>query len=158
MISSEQFRHVLGHYTTGVTVITADTPSGPVGMACNSLTAVSLDPPLVLLCAARTSSTWPLIEATGRFVVNVMADDQADLARAFSRKGEDRFAAVGTHAREHGTGIDDAVAWIECEIDSDYPAGDHTIVVGRVLELEAPSDRNPLAFFRGSFGSFAGSQ
>lgn len=149
---------MLGHYTTGVTVVTAETPEGPVGMACNSMTAVSLDPPLVLLCAARTSSTWPLIEATGRFVVNVMADDQAEVAQNFSRKGADRFASVGTHRRENGIGIDDAIAWIECEIDTTHAAGDHTIVIGRVLCLEAPQDRNPLAFYRGKFGSFASSQ
>ncbi|CAN5304379.1 flavin reductase family protein [soil metagenome] len=154
MISGDEFRRALGNYPTGVTVITATTESGPVGMACNSLTAVSLDPPLVLVCAAHTSETWPLIQETGHFVVNVMADDQADTTRRFARKGTDRFTTVGLHQRSHGIGLDGAVAWIECTIQDEHRAGDHTIVVGRVLELEAPDQREPLVFFRGGFGSF----
>ncbi|STZ58547.1 flavin reductase family protein [Mycolicibacterium tokaiense] len=154
MISGNEFRRALGNFPTGVTVITAATDSGPVGMACNSMTAVSLDPPLVLVCTAHTSETWPLIRATGRFVVNVMANDQAEMTRRFATKGTDRFAAVGLHPRSHGIGLDGALAWIECTIHDEHRAGDHSIVVGRVHELDAPGQREPLLFFRGAFGSF----
>jgi len=158
VIAGDEFRRVLGHYSTGVTVITAVTDKGPVGMACNSLTAVSLDPPLILLCPARTSETWPLIRNAGQFVVNVMAREQEDVTRRFARKDTDRFGAVGSHPRDRGLGLDGAVAWIECEIEQEYDAGDHTIVVARVHALDAPDEGEPLVFFRGRYGSFAHSE
>lgn len=154
MISSDKFRRVLSHYATGVTIVTAVTESGPVGMTCNSVTAVSLDPPLILLCPARTSDTWPLIAQAGQFVVNVMARDQETLVRQFARKDADRFAGVATHDREHGVGLDGAVAWIECVTEHEHEAGDHTIAVAKVLRLDAHLERDPLVFFRGKYGSF----
>ncbi|MDO8210200.1 flavin reductase [Conexibacter sp. CPCC 206217] len=148
---AETFRAVLGHLPTGVTVITA---AGPVGMACNSFCSVSLRPALVAFCAATTSSTWPRIQATGRFCVNVMACGHGDLTRAFSRRGVDRFADVASHQRLGGPGLDEAVAWIDCEIEAEHRAGDHMIVVGRVIGLEAAAEREPLVFSRGGFGRY----
>jgi 3-hydroxy-9,10-secoandrosta-1,3,5(10)-triene-9,17-dione monooxygenase reductase component len=153
---SRRFRDVLGHLPTGVAVIAAEDADGPVGMACNSLASVSLDPPLVSLCPAKSSATWPRIAATGRFCASVLASDHEDACRGFARRGHDRFAAVETVRRAGGPAIADAIAWIDCEIEASHDAGDHLVVLGRVLALDAHDDgRGPLVFYRGAFGSFA---
>jgi flavin reductase (DIM6/NTAB) family NADH-FMN oxidoreductase RutF len=155
LIESDEFRHVLGHFPTGVAVITADRPGDPVGMACNSLTSVSLKPPLIAVCPAKTSTTWPEIRDAGRFLVNLMHSDHAETVRDFARQGADRFAAVRFHERRCGPALDDALAWIECAIVAEHDAGDHTVVLARVMGLEARDDLEPLVFFRGSYGTFA---
>jgi 3-hydroxy-9,10-secoandrosta-1,3,5(10)-triene-9,17-dione monooxygenase reductase component len=148
------FRTVLGHLPTGVTVITAHGQGGPTGMAANSVTSVSLEPPLVLFCPARSSTTWPLIQETGAFCLNVMASDHEDLIRRFSTKDTDRFASVEWARRETGPALSGAVAWIECQIQNEYEAGDHLVVIAGVTAVEARSEVEPLVFFRGSYGSF----
>lgn len=155
-IEPDDFRHVLGHFPTGVAVLTADRPEGPVGMACNSLTSVSLEPPLVAVCPAKTSETWPEIRMAGRFLINLIPRQQETTVLAFARKGLDRFAAVSFHPRRCGPALDDALAWIECVIEAEHEAGDHTIVLARVAALEAREDVEPLVFFRGRYGTFAG--
>ena len=154
-INPEYFRQVLGHLPTGVTVVTARTDDGPVGMAVNSVTSVSLDPPLVLLCAAKSSTTWPLMRAAGRLCVNVMASHHEDLCRQFALKGAQRFAGIAWTERPAGPGLDDAIAWIDCEIRDEHDAGDHWIVVATVLELEAAKEATPLVFFSGQYGTFS---
>src|SRR5579871_1117629 len=144
-IGADQFRQVLGHLPTGVTVVTGNGPGGPVGMSANSVTSVSLEPPLILFCPARSSSTWPQIEASGRFCVNVFAAHHEEMSRRFSARGVDRFAGVAWHPRAAGPALDDAVAWIECTIDAVHEAGDHLIVVGAVYELDLrDADVEPL--------------
>jgi 3-hydroxy-9,10-secoandrosta-1,3,5(10)-triene-9,17-dione monooxygenase reductase component len=152
-ISPDLFRTVLGHLPTGVTVLTANTPDGPTGMAANSFTSVSLDPPLVLVCPAQSSSTWPAIRAADGFCVNVMAAHHEEVCRRFARKGVDRFAGVPWHARPAGPALDDAIAWIECTLEAEHEAGDHTIVVARVRAIEAAEDGVPLVFHRGRYGT-----
>jgi 3-hydroxy-9,10-secoandrosta-1,3,5(10)-triene-9,17-dione monooxygenase reductase component len=155
-LDSEQFRHALGHLPTGVTVVTAHHAEGPVGMSSNSVTSVSLDPPLILFCPARTSTTWPKIHEAGSFCVNVFAAHHEEASRQFSRVGVDRFAGVAWHDRSTGPALDDAVAWIECDIHAEHDGGDHLIVVGAVRRLEVrEGDIEPLVFFRGQYGSFA---
>lgn len=153
-ITGEIFRRVLGHLPTGVTVITAYGPDGPIGMAANSVTSVSLDPPLILLCPARSSTTWPTIRDAGRFCVNIMAGHHEELTRRFSLRGIDRFAGAAYTDRDSGPSLDDAVGWIECTIRDEYPAGDHTIVVASVLAIDAVPEAVPLVFFRGRYGTF----
>jgi 3-hydroxy-9,10-secoandrosta-1,3,5(10)-triene-9,17-dione monooxygenase reductase component len=155
-ITGETFRQVLGHLPTGVTVITADTRDGRAGMTANSVTSVSLEPPLILFCPAKSSATWPLIRDAGRFCVNVMASHHQELTRAFARKGVDRFAGVEVVERAAGPALSDAVAWLDCDLYDEHDAGDHTVVLARVLELEAQSDRSPLVFFQGRYGTFGG--
>lgn len=150
----DEFRHVLGHLPTGVTVLTAFTDGTPVGMAASSVTSVSLDPPLLLACPARTSETWPLLREAGRFCVNVLAESHAELARRFSRRGIDRFEGVRWSPRATGPALPDAVAWIECALRSEHDAGDHTVVIADVLALEAAQGA-PLVFFQGRYGGFA---
>jgi flavin reductase (DIM6/NTAB) family NADH-FMN oxidoreductase RutF len=154
-IDPDRFRHVLGHLPTGVTVVTANGADGPVAMSANSVTSVSLEPPLILFCPAKSSTTWPLIRDTGRFCVNVFAAHHEEASRRFSAKGVDRFAGVTWHARASGPALDDAVAWIECTIDAIHEAGDHLVVIGAVDELDQRgADVEPLVFFRGRYGSF----
>ncbi|WP_228534706.1 flavin reductase family protein [Nocardia sp. BSTN01] len=150
----QEFRRVLGHLPTGVTAVTAHGPEGPIGMVVNSVTSVSLDPPLLLICPAKSSSTWPALRAVGEFCVNVMAGHHEQVCRAFARPGADRFAGVAWHERAAGPGIEEAVAWIGCRVLQEHDAGDHTIVVAEVTDLEAASDVAPLVFFRGAYGTF----
>lgn len=149
-----EFRRVLGRLPTGVTVVTAHGPGGPTGMSANSLTSVSLDPPLILLCPAKTSTTWPMIRSAGRFCVNVMASHQETLCRQFARMNVDRFDGVAFHHRESGPALDEAIAWLDASVDAEHDAGDHTIVVARVRALQARSDGSPLVFFAGRYGTF----
>jgi 3-hydroxy-9,10-secoandrosta-1,3,5(10)-triene-9,17-dione monooxygenase reductase component len=155
-VEADHFRHVLGHFPTGVAVLTAGRAEGQVGMACNSLTSVSLDPPLISICPARTSETWPEIRAAGQFLINLMRHGQDETVAKFARKGIDRFAAVPFHERRCGPALDDAMAWIECVIEAEHDAGDHTLVIARVLRLELGDVGDPLVFFRGRYGTFAG--
>jgi 3-hydroxy-9,10-secoandrosta-1,3,5(10)-triene-9,17-dione monooxygenase reductase component len=154
-ISPDTFRQILGHLPTGVTVITAAGEDGPIGMAANSVTSVSLDPPLILFCPAKSSDTWPLLRSVGRFCINVMAGHHEEVTRNFARRGVDRFEGVSWTARHGGPGLDDAVAWIECEIRDEHDAGDHVIVVAHVLAIDARAGVEPLVFFQGRYGTFA---
>ena len=153
-IDGERLRHVLGHLPTGVAVIAVFGEDGPAGMAVNSVASVSLDPPLILFCPARSSTTWPSLRAAGRFCVNVMASQHEEITRRFARRGADRFAGVDYRERSTGPGLTDALAWIDCRIEAEHDAGDHTIVVARVLAMEAAPGGDPLVFFRGRYGSF----
>ena len=153
-----QFRHVLGHFPTGVAVITAVGSDGqPVGLAVGSFTSVSLDPPMVAFLPDKSSTSWPKIEASGKFCVNVLGAHQQQVSRAFAAKGGDKFAGLTWSPSQLGSPmIDGVLAWIDCEIDAVHEAGDHYIVVGRVSELDiAAPDGEPLVFFKGGYGNFA---
>ncbi len=154
-IDSATFRRVLGHYPTGVCVVTAMDQGAPVAMVVGSFTSVSLDPPLVAFFPARTSTSWPLIERAGKFCVNVLGSDQRPLCQQLSGKGEDRFSGVTHRASANGSPIlDGVVAWIDCTLDAVHEAGDHYIAVGRVMALEAGTPGKPLLFFQGGYGEF----
>ncbi|MBY3553678.1 flavin reductase family protein [Modestobacter lapidis] len=146
-------RDVLGHFASGVTVVTAMGPDGPIGFTCQSFSSLSLDPPLITFAPSRNSTTWPRLRNVGRFCVNVLADDQSDLSQAFARSGTDKYAGVPWAASPHGSPmLDGVVAWIDSEVWAEYQGGDHTIVVGRVLDLGADPERSPLVFHRGGYG------
>jgi 3-hydroxy-9,10-secoandrosta-1,3,5(10)-triene-9,17-dione monooxygenase reductase component len=152
---SATYRTVLGHFATGVTIVTAHDGTEPVGMACNSFTSVSLDPPLVLFCAAKSSTTWPRMQSAKHFAVNVLAEDGESVCRVFATKGADRFAAVTHHRGATGAPIlADALAYIDCETEAEHDAGDHVIVVGRVVELGYATEGKPLLFYRGGYGRY----
>jgi 3-hydroxy-9,10-secoandrosta-1,3,5(10)-triene-9,17-dione monooxygenase reductase component len=155
-IDGARFRQVLGHFPTGVTVITAANDDGPAGLCVGSFFSVSLDPPLVAFCAGKSSTSWPKIEQAGHFTVNVLAEDQEDIGRVFASKNEDKFSGIG-YRPAPSTGapvLNDVLAWIECDLDVVHEAGDHWIVVGRVRDLEVGHEGGPLVFFRGGFGRF----
>ncbi len=152
------FRETLGHFVTGVTIITAIDDGEPVGMAANSFTSVSLDPPLILFCAAHSSSTWPRIRQARSFTVNILDERQEDLCRLFAQKGADRFGQVGWRPGAAGSPVlEDVHAYIDCEIWAEYEGGDHVIVVGRVLDLGLSAEAGPLLFYRGTYGRLLGS-
>lgn len=157
VIDSAIYRRVLGHYPTGVCVVTATLPDGRrAGMVVGSFTSVSLDPPLVGFFPDACSTSWPQIEQAGSFCVNILASDQKDLCRRFSEKGEDKFVGVSHRHSTNGSPVlDDIVAWIDCTLDKVHVAGDHFIVLGRVEELDIVRPEQPLLFFRGAYGSFA---
>ena len=153
-ISSDDYRHVLGHFCTGVTVITTAGPQGPAGFACQAFAALSLTPPLVLFCPSRTSSTWPVIEQSGHFCVNVLTDGQQELARRFGTSGGDKFAGVPWSASPGGSPVlDGALTWVECTVEAVHEAGDHYLVTGRVAGLGATRASRPLLFYRGRYAA-----
>jgi flavin reductase (DIM6/NTAB) family NADH-FMN oxidoreductase RutF len=156
-IDSATFRRVLGHYPTGVSIVTAIGGDGEqLGMVVGSFTSVSLDPPLVAFLPGKLSKTWPKIEAAGKFCVNVLAADQEQLCRRISAPGPDKFADVSHSLSGNGSPVlDGIVAWIDCSLYAVHEAGDHYIAVGRVPGLEVVRPQRPLLFFQGSYGEFA---
>lgn len=157
-IAPRQFRDVLGHFPTGVAVITSIGEDGePIGMAVGSFTSVSLDPPLVAFLPDRGSSTYPAIRDAGRFCVNVLAGAHESLCRRFATRGADRFEGVSWRPAPHSGSpiLDGVVAWIDCDLGDVHEAGDHDIVIGKVLALEVETPTIPLLFFQGGYGTFA---
>jgi 3-hydroxy-9,10-secoandrosta-1,3,5(10)-triene-9,17-dione monooxygenase reductase component len=151
-VDAAGFRRALGSFCTGVTVVAAVADDEPVGFACQSFAALSLDPPLVLFCPAKTSRTWPVIEASGAFCVNVLAHDQRDVSSVFGRAGSDKFSTVEwTPAPSGSPVLDDVLTWIDCAVIDVLDGGDHWIVVGRVTALGGLQDRRPLLFYRGAY-------
>ncbi len=152
----ERFRQVLGHFATGITIITASEDGEPVGFSCQAFAALSLDPPLVLFCPALTSSTWPRIQQTGYFCANVLTAEQGQLATLFGRSKPDRFDGVEWVPDLNGSPIIDGVlTWISCRILDVHTIGDHYVVIGRVLELGECGPDRPLLFYRGRYGTSA---
>jgi flavin reductase (DIM6/NTAB) family NADH-FMN oxidoreductase RutF len=156
-LSSTEFRKAMGHFATGVTVVTSvDAAGEPVGTTASAVSSLSLNPPLVLVCFDRASVTLEAIRGHGAFVVNVLAAPQRHLSANFARRG---FAAAwdGVRHRPGSTGsprLHDVLASLECTVESRLPGGDHEIVVGRVREVEvAQSDAAPLLYWRGSYAA-----
>ena len=151
------FRRVLGHYPTGVCVVTAVEADGtPIGMVVGSFTSVSLDPPLVAFFPTKSSGSWPRLQAVGKFCVNVLASDQLPLCRQIAGPGPDKFAGLSHRVSANGSPIlDDVVAWIDCTLDAVHEAGDHYIALGRVVALEVDRPGSPLLFFQGNYGEFS---
>lgn len=154
---SALFRETLGHYPTGVVIITAIDDSGePVGMVVGSFTSVSLEPPLVAYLPTRTSGTYARLRTSRHFCVNILAADQQDLCGRFASRRSDKFDGVGWRPAPFGSPIlADAVGWIECEGTEEVDGGDHMIVLGRVLNLSVQRPTLPLLFFQGGYGRFA---
>ncbi|MBN9622742.1 MAG: flavin reductase [Actinobacteria bacterium] len=148
-------RDVMGHFATGVSIVTARDPGGaPVGTTANAISSVSLDPPLLLACLARGSETLAALRGAGRFAVNVLAAEQRHHSDRFAKKG-DAVRAHEVEFTDHDLGVPTlpgALATIACEVCAIHPAGDHEIDVGtaRHLEHRAPG-AEPLLFSRGSY-------
>ena len=156
-IGSTEFRHAIGHFATGVTIVTSIGPDGePVGTTANAVSSLSLDPPLILVCFDRASLTLTAIRQHGAFMVNMLAGPQRHLSVNFARRG---FAAAwdGVRHRPGSTGsprLHGVLAVLECTVEHRLPGGDHEIVVGRVREVEtAGGDAAPLLDWRGAYAS-----
>lgn len=154
--SQRSFRDVLGLFTTGVVLITATTPDGPVGMAANSFASVSLDPPLVSFGAAHSSTTWPALRAVGRFASSVLGTHHEDLCRVFALRGADRFAGVVWAASPQGHPVvPDGLGWFDCVLEAAHPAGDHELIVARAVGWSEPGAGEPLVFHAGRYARLA---
>jgi flavin reductase (DIM6/NTAB) family NADH-FMN oxidoreductase RutF len=156
-LASADFRHAIGHFATGVTVVTSVGPSGePVGTTANAVSSLSLDPPLILVCFDRSSVTLEAVSAHGAFAVNVLAAPQQQLSANFARRG---LAAAweGVAHRRGPTGsprLAGVLAALECTVADRLAGGDHEIIVGRVQEVEtSAAETAPLLFWRGSYAS-----
>ncbi len=155
-IDARHFRTVLGNFPTGVVAITTrGSEDQPVAMIVGSFTSVSLSPPLVSFLADRSSSTQAEIRAAGRFCANVLAADQEGLCRKLAARRPGRFDGVHWEPSSMGNPVlEGIVAWIDCTIDDVVELGDHYLIVGRVHELRAVSDKTPLLFLRGAYGDY----
>jgi len=158
VLGPDQFKRVLGHFASGVTVVTTwDAEGNPAGFTASSVTSVSLEPPLVLVCVAHTAQSYQALHTHGRFAINILHLEHEQVAR--------RFASSSTHSAEKFEGtayrqgvlglpiLRDALAEIECTTEHVYPAGDHTIFVGRVEAADSKGDAGlePLLYYRGRF-------
>lgn len=134
-------------------MVTAVDSGEPVGLTIQAFSSLSLSPPLILLCPAISSTTWPRVRAAGRLCVNLLAEGQADLARQFARSGTDKYAGINWRPapRSGSPIIEQALGWIDCDLEVEYPAGDHVMAVCRVHDLDANHARRPLVFFQSGF-------
>ncbi|UDY24582.1 flavin reductase family protein [Nocardioides sp. Kera G14] len=155
--TSAEFRETLGHYPTGVAVVTGIASDGtPAGMVVGSFTSVSLDPPLVAFLPTKDSGSWARLSTAERFCVNVLAADQEDLCRRFASRIPDKFDGVAWTPAPGGSPVfEESVAWIECSHHDVVDGGDHWIVLGRVTDLKVSRPALPLLFFQGGYGRFS---
>ncbi|MBT2368696.1 flavin reductase family protein [Streptomyces sp. ISL-10] len=155
-MTQRSFRDVLGQFATGVVLVTAETDRGPVGMAANSFTSVSLDPPIVALCMADSSTTWPSARAVGSFAVTILREDHESVCKIFATRGADRFAG-GTWGRTPAGHplLEDGLGWLDCRIDTIHRAGDHELVIAGVVEWSVAGFGRPLVFHSGSYARLA---
>ena len=151
-VSQELFRKVLGHFATGVTVVTMRQASGePWGFTVSAFSSVSLEPPLVLVCVGKESTSFEPMEQASHFAVNFLTENQEEISRRFASKTPDRFSGVAYSEGAHGTPlITGCLGFVECKKVASHIHGDHAIVVGEVLEAKAEGGK-PLLYYRGSY-------
>lgn len=150
---TRRLRAALGRYATGVTVVTTQGPLGPLGMTANSVTSVSLDPPLVLWCPSRASARFAAFETAEHYAIHVLAADQLALCQRFSRSGDD-FGGIETGVTPDGLpALPGCLARFDCRAEARHDGGDHAILVGRVLRAEM-REGDPLLFWNGRYGDF----
>ncbi|MFA7249301.1 MAG: flavin reductase family protein [Dehalococcoidia bacterium] len=159
-IDSREFRSTMGHFATGVTVVTTQVRHQRRGMTANSFTSVSLHPPLILLCVDHSASMRPFLEASEAFAINILAADQRATSEAFARRGQNEAVMSGVPFHDGPLGspiLEGVLAWAECRMEAQYPGGDHTIVVGRVesIAIERPGDE-PLVHYLGGYRGLGG--
>ncbi|WP_241386689.1 3-hydroxy-9,10-secoandrosta-1,3,5(10)-triene-9,17-dione monooxygenase reductase subunit [Rhodococcus sp. CH91] len=153
-IDPKTFRTVLGQFCTGITIITTVDDGAPVGFACQSFAALSLDPPLVLFCPTKQSRSWSAIERSGRFCVNVLAEEQQQICARFGSREPDKFAGIDWAPSPLGSPVlSGSLAHIDCTVESVHDGGDHRVVFGRVSSLSEVGDEKerPLLFYRGRY-------
>lgn len=147
------YRDTIGHFASGVTIVTATGPDGPAGMTTNAVTSLSLDPLLLLVCFERSSRTLAVVRESGRFAVNILPTDGAELAPVFASKrvAREKFERV-THTEAHGVPVlDAALAWLACDLRELHPGGDHVIGIGEVIGMASGEERPPLVYYRGRY-------
>jgi flavin reductase (DIM6/NTAB) family NADH-FMN oxidoreductase RutF len=156
-IDRTELRRVMGHFATGVTVITTrDVDGKPYGLTANAVCSVSLDPPLLLVCVDKGADSHPAFVRSGLFAINILGYGHEDLSRRFAVSRGDKFVDVAHRSGVTGAPLlDDVLGWVECRVVAEHDAGDHTIYIGHVEQLEA-ADGDPLLFFRGKYRRLSG--
>lgn len=157
-IEPSRFREALGHYASGITVITSLIDGEPVGFTCQSFYSVSMSPPLVSFSVMASSASYPGIRQAGRFAVNILSGEQVGISNQFARKGTDKWHGVQWQASPLGNPvIAGSLHWLDCQIHAEHPAGDHLIVIGEVkaLKLHDASATQPLLYFKGHYCNLA---
>ena len=156
-VEKNDLRRVMGHFATGVTVVTTRDRLGKhFGLTANSVTSVSLEPPLILVCVDKAADCYACFDESKAFAVNILSEEQQELSRRFATKGAGKFE--GVKYREAATGcaiLDDGVGYLDCRVVLSYEGGDHTIYLGEVQAAEA-SETAPLLFFRGGYRKLEG--
>jgi flavin-dependent trigonelline monooxygenase, reductase component len=153
VIDVAELRRTLGSFATGVTVVTTlDSEGAPKGFTANSFTSVSLDPPLVLVCVDKTSGCYPALADASHFGINILCKDQRQVSETFASKIADKFAEVPWLRGITGSPIfPDSTAWLDCTLHDRLVAGDHLIVIGKVLDFGHSPEKQPLGFHRGNY-------
>ena len=152
------FREALGHYASGITVITSCIDGEPVGFTCQSFYSVSMSPPLVSFSVMSSSASYPKIRQAGRFAVNILSGEQVRISNQFARKGEDKWHGVEWQESPLGNPvIAGSLHWLDCDIHAEHTAGDHLIVIGEVkaLNLQETAATQPLLYFKGQYCNLA---
>lgn len=153
---ARQFRDVLGRYCSGVTVVTTISGGEPIGLTCQSFTSVSLDPPLVAFLPTRQSRAFAAIQRAGHFCVNFLGADQMDLSNKMASRGDDKFADVAWSISKSGSAlIEGTVGYVDCTVHAVHEAGDHYVVIGKVVDMAVGEDFEPLLYFRGRYRTTA---
>ncbi len=154
MISPDKFKEVVSHFATGVTIVTGTHDDKPYGFTCQTFLSLSVDPALIAIAVSLKSTSWPSIYTSGKFAVNVLNQDQGELANTFAISGIDKFIGVSFDIGITGSPLLlGCLGYIEAEIEREIEAGDHYIVIGKVLDLfRAPGE--PLLYFKTKFGKF----
>jgi 3-hydroxy-9,10-secoandrosta-1,3,5(10)-triene-9,17-dione monooxygenase reductase component len=153
----ERFKEAMGTFATGITVVAGLEDGNPVGFTCQSFVSLSIDPPYIALAPARTSTTWPRIARAGSFCVNVLSDSQRELCQGFAVSGGNKFEGVEWRpAPETGSPLlEGSLAWVDCRVELVHDAGDHELIIGRVLDLGV-GEGSPLLFFKSAFATVNG--
>lgn len=157
-IEPRRFREALGHYASGITVITSHIEGEPIGFTCQSFHSVSMSPPLVSFSVMTSSASYPKIRRAGRFTVNILSDEQVRISNQFAQRGADKWHDVEWQKSPLGNPIiAGSLHWLDCEIHAEHPAGDHLIVIGEVkaLNLQEGASTQPLLYFKGQYRNIA---
>jgi flavin reductase (DIM6/NTAB) family NADH-FMN oxidoreductase RutF len=154
-IEKNELRRIMGHFATGVTIITSIRSTGELhGLTANAFTSVSLVPPLLLICVDKKAESYPCFDESKIFTMNILSTDQEALSRKFAVSGGNKFEGVSYRIGANGAPIlDGTLAYIECKVAGVMDAGDHTIYLGEIQQAETPQEGKPLMFFRGGYRS-----
>jgi len=159
-IDAARFRQIIGHFATGVTVITTAHEGWLHGMTANAITSVSLDPLLLLICVDHAAHAHEQLTKAGGFAVNILGEEQEDLSRLFANTAEpeqNSLRGAAYHFAMHGAPVlDESLAYLECEVIDRCEGGDHTIFIGAVLEGDLVQEAAPLIFYRGGYRRLGG--
>lgn len=148
-----EFRSVMGHFATGVTIVTTHDGAGKIsGLTANAVASVSLEPPMVLVCVDKKSDSYPMFGASKAFAINILSNGQETLSRRFAKSGGDKFTGIGFRIGVSGSPLlADTIAFLDCQVRYEFDAGDHTIYIGEAVDIAVSSDSDPLLYFRGGY-------